>query len=58
MLLVLPALVLYRAVRRRWGGALLVALYVAPMLVLLYRQHFMVPALLLAIVALWRAGEG
>jgi len=31
---------------------------VAPMLVLLYRQHFMVPALLLAMMALWRVGEG
>jgi len=58
VLLVLPALVIYRVVRSAWGGPLLVALYVAPMLVLLCRQHFMVPALLLAILALWRVGEG
>ena len=57
VLLVLPALVIYRAVRQSWSGPLLVALYVAPMLVLLYRQHFMVIALLLAIAALWRVGE-
>ena len=57
VLLVLPALVIYRAVRRPWGGPLLVALYMAPMLVLLYRQHFIVPATLLAILALWRTGE-
>jgi hypothetical protein len=39
----------------RWAGPLLIALYVAPILVLLFRQHFLVPAMLAACLWLWVA---
>ncbi len=39
---------------RRWAALVLVALYVAPDLVLLFRQHFLVPVMLGACFLLWR----
>jgi len=35
----------------------LAGLYLAPMLVVFFRQHFMVPAILAALWVLWRCGK-
>jgi hypothetical protein len=63
VMLVVPGVALY-AIRlqpgdagralRPWLLPTLVALYVAPYLILLYRQHFAVPAMLAAFALLWR----
>jgi len=42
-----------RSERRTWARIALIALYVSPYLVLLFRQHFVVPAMLAALVVLW-----
>jgi hypothetical protein len=64
VLVLLPALVLYvlrGAVDIRyhaigwWGTAVLIALYLGPVLVLFFRQHFMVPAMLAALTVLWQS---
>jgi hypothetical protein len=58
VLLIPPCVVLY-AVTAAHGPysvvakATLIALYVAPALVLIFRQHFLVPAILAAIAVLW-----
>jgi hypothetical protein len=58
VLLILPMTVTYAYWRSaRWSLPLLVALYVAPGLVLLYRQHFAVPAMLAACALLWIAAR-
>lgn len=58
VLLITPAVSLYvlrgRATVRWPYGAVLVALYATPALVLLLRQHFVVPAMLAALALLWR----
>ncbi len=63
VLLIVPAVALYathlRPGRaggelRRWLLPVLVAVYVAPYLVLLYRHHFLVPVMLAAFALLWR----
>jgi hypothetical protein len=36
-----------------WARAAMIALYVSPYLVLLFRQHFVVPAMLAALAVLW-----
>jgi len=54
VLLVIPMVVCYVYWQRSWWSVpMLTALYVAPGLVLLYRQHFAVPAMLAAGVMLW-----
>jgi hypothetical protein len=56
VLLILPMTVCYAHWRSaRWVQGVLVSLYVAPGLVLLYRQHFAVPAMLAVCVVLWAA---
>ena len=44
---------LLRPDRRTWARAALIGLYVSPYLVLLFRQHFVVPAMLAALAVLW-----
>lgn len=52
VVLIVPALILYALAQRpgapiaRWVVPALIALYAAPVLVMLFHQHFMVPALL------------
>jgi hypothetical protein len=61
VLLILPAVVLYVRGSRspaRWQFSVaLLALYVTPGLVLLFRQHFVVPAMLAAALLLWEAAQ-
>jgi hypothetical protein len=62
VLLVFPAIVLYAErlhsrVNHPWSTMALYALYVSPAIVVLIRQHAMVPAMLLAIVVLWKGTD-
>jgi hypothetical protein len=66
VLLIVPMLVLYAlcasrgatCAARSWIAPTLTALYLGPVLVLFFRQHFMVPAMLVALCALWQMGRG
>ena len=64
VLLIVPAVILYAmharpgpqaGASRRYLIPALAALYIAPFLVLLYRQHFVVPAMLTTFALLWWA---
>lgn len=60
VLLVLPMVAIYAlgaGRSARGAGPTLIALYVAPGLVLLFRQHFLVPAMLAACAWLWLAAR-
>ncbi len=62
VLLIPPCVVLYRlsAAHGPWSvkaKATLIAIYVAPALVLVFRQHFLVPAMLAAIAVLWASSQ-
>jgi hypothetical protein len=58
VLLIPPCVVLYRVTTARGpysavANATLIAVYAAPVFVLIFRQHFLVPAMLAAIAVLW-----
>jgi hypothetical protein len=62
VLLIFPAALLYaeklkKLVNGRAATAALYGLYICPGIVLLVRQHAMVPAILLAIVVLWKGSD-
>ncbi|MGH2344170.1 MAG: glycosyltransferase family 87 protein [Chloroflexota bacterium] len=62
VLLIPPCIVLFMIAKEKVelrvpAKATLIALYVGPALVLLFRQHFLVPAMLAAIAVLWAASR-
>jgi hypothetical protein len=63
VLLIFPAVLLYAErlkgrVGKAWSGVALLALYACPALVLAFHQHAMVPAMLVAVIVLWRGLDG